>query len=197
MTTGNGNMYLDVSTTKDLNPAIAQSMIAALRGATPKAAVAAAPDEQASWMAFASTLDQLVASSPELKRVVEETMARTARQTLAFGEGSVPSTDDFLASLREPQVAAKGGTVVRGFWWGFHIQLSREDLNIFLATAAPLTAITATLAAGIWPPAAPFIGLAAAFIAGALALLKALDRGYGVYVSMSWFAPGVFVPTMV
>jgi hypothetical protein len=46
-------------------------------------------------------------------------------------------------------------------------------------------------------PAAPFIAIAAVFIAGALGLLKSLDQGYGVYISMSWFAPGIFVPTPV
>ncbi|QSQ14532.1 hypothetical protein [Myxococcus landrumensis] len=40
-------------------------------------------------------------------------------------------------------------------------------------------------------PAASFVSLAAAFLAGALQLLRNLDKGNGVYLSMSWFVPGV------
>jgi hypothetical protein len=196
MTTGNGNAYSALSTDKDLTPAIAQSMVNALRGVAAKGVDVQAPSDTPSLTSFATTLDHLISSSPELKRAVEETLARSARQALALGEGPVPSTDELLAALRTPPVARKGGTYVRGDFWGFYIKVSHEDLGVFLATAVPLTVITATLAAGIWPPAAPFIGLAAAFIAGMLALLKALDRGNGVYINMSWFAPGIFVPTM-
>lgn len=39
--------------------------------------------------------------------------------------------------------------------------------------------------------------IAAVFIAGALRLLRELDQGRGVYISMSWFAAGAFVPTTV
>lgn len=62
--------------------------------------------------------------------------------------------------------------------------------------AEPLNAIAAAIGP-VTGPAAPFILAASGFIAGALRLLKNLDRGRGVYISMSWFAPGVFIPTSV
>ena len=92
---------------------------------------------------------------------------------------------------------ARGGTVVRAFWWGFHVQISHQDLAVFLSSAQPINSVIGAIGGGVPSPAAPFIGLVAAFIAGALALLKGLDRGMGVYVSMSWFMPGVFIPTSV
>lgn len=92
---------------------------------------------------------------------------------------------------------ARGGTIARAFWWGFHIEISHQDLAVFLGSAQPINSVIGAIGAGVPSPAAPFIALAAAFIAGALALLKGLDKGSGVYVSMSWFMPGVFIPTTV
>src|SRR5207244_2328964 len=94
----------------------------------------------------------------------------------------------------EPRdVARGGGTVARAFWWGFHIEISHEDLTNFLAAADPINAMIGALGGGIPSPAAPFIALAAAFVAGALGMLRGLDHGRGVYVSMSWFAAGIFI----
>jgi hypothetical protein len=95
------------------------------------------------------------------------------------------------------QTAVKGGAIVRAFWWGFHIEISHEELQKFLNSADPINAVIGSIGSSIPSPAAPWIALAAAFIAGALKLLRNLDKGRGVYVSMSWFAPGVFVPTTV
>ncbi len=62
--------------------------------------------------------------------------------------------------------------------------------------AQPVNAIVAAIGP-VTGPAAPFILAAAGFVAGALKLLKNLDHGHGVYVSMSWVTPGVFIPTTV
>jgi hypothetical protein len=87
--------------------------------------------------------------------------------------------------------------VVRAFWWGFHVQISHEDLDAFLNSANATNDVIGTIGAAVPAPVGPWIGIVAGFIAGALSLLKGLDNGRGVYVSMSWFAPGVFVPTSV
>ena len=42
-----------------------------------------------------------------------------------------------------------------------------------------------------------WIDIIAPFVVATATLLRALDRGRGVYISMSWFAPGAFVPTSV
>jgi metacaspase-1 len=91
----------------------------------------------------------------------------------------------------------RGGTVVRAFFWGFHIEISHKDLQAFLSAADPVNALIGSIGGAVPSPAAPFIALAAAFVAGALGLLRSLDQGNGVYISMSWFAPGVFIPTTV
>jgi hypothetical protein len=92
--------------------------------------------------------------------------------------------------------AASGPPIVRAFWWGFHIECSSQGLRDFVGVADPIN----TIAAAIGPvtgPAAPFVLAAAAFIAGMLQTLRNLDQGNGVYISMSWFALGIFIPTTV
>lgn len=92
--------------------------------------------------------------------------------------------------------AAKGKPIVRTFFWGFHIEISSGGLTHFLSVAQPVNAIVAAIGP-VTGPAAPFILAAAGFVAGALKLLKNLDHGQGVYISMSWVTPGVFIPTTV
>jgi metacaspase-1 len=95
-----------------------------------------------------------------------------------------------------PSRAVSGPPIVRTFFWGFHIEISRSSLQDFLRVADPVNAIVGAIGP-ITGPAAPFVIVAAGFVAGALQLLRGLDRGSGVYVSMSWFAPGIFIPTSV
>jgi hypothetical protein len=115
----------------------------------------------------------------------------TTAPTVPAAAVTVPS------DLTAPRAAVRGGSVVRTFWWGFHIQISHEDLITFLNSFEPINAVIGTIGGGIPSPAAPWIALVASFIAGALGLLRTLDKGRGVYVSMLWWAPGVFVPTTV
>jgi hypothetical protein len=194
MSAGNGNATI-AQPAEDLTPAIAQHVLRSLRGTTVRAP--SAPATSQTWSSFASALEKLIAASPDLKGALEEMMARAIRQSLAARDVAVPSADDLLQGLRGPELLARGGTVVRAFWWGFHVQISHEDLMAFLGAAEPINAVIGAIGGGIPSPAAPFIALVAGFIAGALGLLRSLDRGKGVYVSMSWFAPGIFVPTSV
>ena len=92
--------------------------------------------------------------------------------------------------------AAAGPAIVRPFVWGFHIEISSEGLHSFIGVADPINSIAESIGP-VTGPAAPFVAIAAAFVAGALRLLKELDKGNGVYISMSWFAPGIFIPTSV
>jgi hypothetical protein len=192
MDNGNGNRAITTPTDAD----IASAIVASLHTTTSRDP-SAPPTAQPSWMAFAAMLDKLMAKNPELKREVETAVARTARVSLAAAGAAVPSVEEFVRELNRPTFAARGGTVARAFWWGFHIQISHEDLMNFLGAAEPINAVIGAIGGGVPSPAAPFIALVAAFIAGALGLLRSLDRGNGVYVSMSWFVPGVFIPTSV
>lgn len=200
MSNNNGNGQKAISEAPQLSDdglaaAIAHQIVASLSSTAQKPVVE--PQSGKSFAGFASSLDALVASNEELRAAVEATMVRSARQALASSDAAVPSTQDMAALLRSGGLTAKGGTVVRAFWWGFHIQVSHEDLEAFLGGANAVNTIVDMIGGNIPSPAAPFIRLAALFVAGALQLLAGLDRGNGVYISMSWFAPAVFVPTSV
>jgi len=147
----------------------------------------------------AAGLEALVQASPALRSALEQVLGTALRQTLAATGAAVPALDSVLSMFKSGQVGAqgKGGTVVEAFWWGFHIKVSHDDLQTFIAAGSTVNTIVGAIGGGIPSPAAPFITLAATFVAGALGLLKSLDHGSGVYISMSWFAPGAFVPTSV
>ena len=91
----------------------------------------------------------------------------------------------------------RGGSVARVFWWGFHVEISHQDLPTVLGAADTVNTLVDLIGGSIPSPAQPWIKLLAPFISGTLQLLRALDRGRGIYISMSWFAPGAFVPTSV
>lgn len=94
------------------------------------------------------------------------------------------------------QEAVTGSPIVRTFWWGFHIEISSEGIQDLTDTIDPINTIISLIGSSAGPTA-PYIPIAAAFIAGALGLIKKLDQGKGIYISMSWFAPGIFIPTGV
>jgi hypothetical protein len=148
------------------------------------------------FAAIASQFDELADGDERMRERLQDVGVETARKWLFEHGHSVTTTDDFKAYLRAPTVM-KGGTVARAFWWGWHVEISHEDLVTFLAAATTVNTIVGAIGGGIPSPAQPFIVLAATFVKGALGLLQSLDNGRGVYVSMSWFAPGVFVPTSV
>lgn len=150
-----------------------------------------------SFAIFNEGLENTLRAKPEVRDQFERAIAISAAAALSARGLGAPGEAEMQRLLREGFPAPRGGTVCRAFFWGFHIQISHEDLEAFLSGAVPVNELVGRIGGSIPSPAAPWIALAAVFVAGALALLRSLDRGNGVYVSMSWFAPGIFVPTSV
>ncbi|HKO90953.1 MAG TPA: hypothetical protein VJU61_07370 [Polyangiaceae bacterium] len=167
-----------------------------LPSSLPAAGLAAsAPSAATYW----NELGRLVGEHEDVRKAMASAAANISGQYLRERGAEPRELEEFFSRLSggDTTVTTRGGTVVRTFFWGFHIEVSHEDLDLFLATAATVNTIVATIGGGIPSPAQPWILLVAGFIAAVLALLKGLDRGKGVYISMSWFAPGVFIPTSV
>lgn len=123
-----------------------------------------------------------------------------AAQSTFFGAQGPDTTSTATApSVATPAttVQASGATVVRAFWWGFHVEIGHEDLETVLNSADAINSLVALIGGNIPSPAAPWIKLLAPFVASIHQRLRELDRGRGIYISMSWFAPGVFIPTPV
>ncbi len=102
-------------------------------------------------------------------------------------------------ALAAPIAAAAAPTnriTVQAYWWGFHFVVPEPVMAQWTAGGTTLAGVVAAIA-GSTGPAAPFVAAGAAYIAAEIGLMKAVDHGKGVYVSMSWFAPGIFVPTSI
>lgn len=156
--------------------------------ARPSTAPAAAPP----WLGLFSEIERRAAANVTFRRELQAAGVSAGRELAVALKLEAPAA----RSTERQEAVSRGSTVARTFWWGFHIEISHADLQAFLGAANPVNALVAAIG-GATGPAAPFIVLAAGFVAGTLQLLAGLDRGRGVYVSMSWFAPGVFVPTSV
>jgi hypothetical protein len=105
--------------------------------------------------------------------------------------------DDAQTNRSMTSARTRGGTVARAFWWGFHIQISHEDVQMIVNGMNGAGQLIAALTPLVPPVIRPFLAVAKIFLDVSAAVLRALDRGRGVYISMSWFAPGIFVPTSV
>ncbi|XVV08190.1 PLAT/LH2 domain-containing protein [Actinoplanes sp. CA-131856] len=157
-------------------------------------AEAAETDLMGNWESVAKELETRVGGAvADPAFLTTAALANSAASATAFF-GVAP---DFAGGGRGLSTQARGGTVVRAFWWGFHVQFSHEDLVTILDSADMVNTTVAVIGGNIPSPAAPWIKMLAPFIAALHDGLRSLDHGNGIYVSMSWFAPGVFVPTTV
>jgi hypothetical protein len=85
---------------------------------------------------------------------------------------------------------------VEAFWWGFHFRIPEDLLSTWVAVGFSVGEIL-DVVADATGPAAPFVDLAATYIEEEFDVARRVDQGNGVFVSMSWFAPGLFVPTPI
>src|SRR5690606_19015075 len=132
-------------------------------------------------------------------RVVLAELVKRARSDAEFRarlEASGAVIDNFEAVL--------GGTRTRGstpsgtvlchcYWWGFELEIPSATLATWNARAIETAQIAASIGSDVGPAAA-FLRRASAWIANHLPDLQQLDGGVGVYVSMTWMAPYIFVP---
>ncbi|MDE8671062.1 hypothetical protein PY310_21150 [Pseudarthrobacter sp. H3Y2-7] len=116
---------------------------------------------------------------------------------VAFFGPPQASADESRDEVGAGVLSFTDGVTVRAFWWGFHVEFSHEAATRILDSADVLNSVVSSIGGSIPSPAQPWIKLLAPFIAGTHKLLRDLDKGQGLYVSMSWFAPGVFIPTAV
>ncbi|MGW7042202.1 hypothetical protein ACWGDT_05695 [Streptomyces avermitilis] len=139
------------------------------------------------WSEVSAALGERVALvHPGNAELIHAVQTSTLHQTAGLAQNGVPTA-----------AADGGGVTVRAFWWGFHFEIDHPSLEVALNAADTVNSLVGMIGGAIPSPAQPWIILVAKFVAGAHQLLRGLDRGRGIYVSMSWFAPGIFVPTSV
>ncbi len=149
------------------------------------------------WEAIRPELEKRFGGQPAQQTAVASIAAAnsSAAQVALFGYAPSAAPNP----LEQPTATAQAatGTVVRTFWWGFHVEFGHDDLESVLTAADAVNRVVSLIGGNIPSPAQPWIRLLAPFIASVHQGLRGLDQGCGIYVSMSWFAPGVFIPTTV
>lgn len=86
------------------------------------------------------------------------------------------------------------------FWWGYHFVIPESAMKDF-TDAGDVTAAFMGLGGAVIAASggslAPVVAIVAAYVAAELALMRAVDRGKGVYLSASWASPAAIVPTPI
>lgn len=140
-------------------------------------------------IAYSKEVDHLLGTDVAFRKKFERAAARTAHAVLREAGENV-SEDAILKSMQD-ETKPRGGLQCYASWWGFQLYIPSGDLQAFTNDASVIAGAVAAVGSSI----SPWVTLIAGFIAAALQALKALDHGRGIWISMSWFAPGAFVPT--
>lgn len=101
-----------------------------------------------------------------------------------------------LARSRVDPTSPSGTVACHEYWWGFQLEIPHAVLTTWSSGTTESTDIAAAIGPGTGP-SAPFRRRVAAWIASRIDELKELDQGAGVYASMTWMAPNIFIPTSI
>lgn len=85
---------------------------------------------------------------------------------------------------------------VQTYGWGFHFVVPEALMQDWTGAGLAVAEVV-QFAATFAGPAAVFVEALGEYLEAEFDLAKAVDKGNGVYVSMSWFAPALFVPTPI
>ena len=194
----NGNQEISIQNSprgaQPLEDAVLASAIhQAIGSGAIQRAPAIPPSTGPSLAVFWSELDRLGHADAALRAALQSAAAKSASQALLATGAAAPSEEEFAELIREGELNA-ARSPIKVNWWGFNIHIPHRELASFVEVGAGVAEIVALFSRAS-NKVKPWVTLVARFAAAALSLLARLDRGNGVYISMSWFAPGVFVPT--
>jgi hypothetical protein len=126
-------------------------------------------------------------------------MAHAAQPASAEGGASTATAgDQFYRGVP--------GYHAEAFWWGFHIPFSKADADDLVKTLVKLdVALVALTAAIAMIPkvnvvVVPFLAALVVYLFAEIIVIAAVNAscgGPGIWISMAWLAPGVFVPTCI
>jgi hypothetical protein len=145
--------------------------------------------DNGNWEEVLQFLSERAKSTRGLDDVLPRVITANARaaETAYFGQTGNGNGAD-LRNFRD-------GSLFQAYWWGFHVQISPYDLQSLLNATDPNGPVANFLRSILPADYQRWISIIAPFVSASAALLRGLDRGRGIYISMSWFAPGVLVPT--
>lgn len=107
------------------------------------------------------------------------------------------SASDATALARAVKPAPRsGGVVCRTFWWGFHLEISHAELEMMNAAGISRDVLGQRIEM-VPHRVVPHLATLVDFVVASFENIKKIDRGAGVFVSMSSFAPDLYVTTAV
>jgi metacaspase-1 len=142
----------------------------------PRPAPAGMPAELAARLDLATVVDPLAAATtPAALQTVSEL---SGARPLVFG-------------------ARGSGITTETSWWGLTMKVPHTELQNVLDSVDMVNTLVGLIGGSIPSVAQPYIILIAEFVEKNSTHIRAQDKGFGVYLSMSWFAPGVIVSKSV
>lgn len=107
------------------------------------------------------------------------------------------SAGDASALARAVKPAPRSCSVVcRSFWWGFHLEVPHSELEALAQEGVSHLGLARRIQ-GVPHRAAPHLGSLVEYVVKGFEGVRKIDRGAGVFISMSAFAPDVYVTTAV
>lgn len=128
-----------------------------------------------------------------VKRARDDTEFRTRVEATG---AVIANFDAVLTRHHNDHMPATGRIACGEYWWGFQLEIPHGVLLDWCAASIESRLIAAAIDTGIGPAAA-FRRRLAGWIANRLPELKQLDQGAGIYASMTWIAPNVFIATPI
>lgn len=135
-----------------------------------------------------------LAEASRLAQIDDEFGSKISRYGLDL---SNISAGDASALARAVKPAPRSCSVVcRSFWWGFHLEVPHSELEALAQEGVSHLGLARRIQ-GVPHRAAPHLGSLVEYVVKGFESVRKIDRGAGVFISMSAFAPDVYVTTAV
>lgn len=139
-------------------------------------------------------LHMYLAEASRLAKTDDEFSSRMSRLGLDL---SGISASDASALARAVKPAPRGsGMMCRTFWWGFHLEVPHPELQDLRHSGVTHESLRRMLAL-VPPRVQPHVQTLTDFVVKSFETILEIDRGAGVFISMSSFAPDLYVITAV
>jgi metacaspase-1 len=133
----------------------------------------------------------------EASRLVHTDHEFSARMTRFGVDLSSISPSDAVALGRAVKGSPRlGGLACRTFWWGFHLEMAHAEIEELATGGMDELALVRMLEA-VPRAVAPHVLSLVAYVVATFDHIRTINRGAGVFISMSSFAPDLYVVTAV
>ncbi len=145
-------------------------------------------------MPHTATLEALEKQFRENEEVQAQVAAAVASAAKRSGVQSTPVSAALGKKSKKHVITAEA------LFWGYRFTVpesAMKDLNAAGSAVTAFMSLGGTVIAASGGALAPAVGIAAAYAGAEMALMNVADHGKGVYLSATWVAAGIIVPTAI